>query len=133
MALIGNKGDTPDEQVDTVKEFHEAEKNILWKQDPMQALKYEAVESRKKWNFISRFTITLLIVLTFLFLVWLLFYAELPQDSRDLINIMVGAYVAVLAKSTDYWFKDKDDPEHKETADMNGNGNGNGNGEASPE
>lgn len=125
MALIGNKGDTPDEQVDTIKEFHEAEKNILWKQDPMQALKYEAVESRKKWNFISRFTITLLIVLTFLFLVWLLFYAELPQDSRDLINIMVGAYVAVLAKSTDYWFKDKDDPEHKETADMNGNGNGN--------
>ena len=92
----------------------------------MQALKYEAVESRKKWNFLSRFTITLLIVLTFLFLVWLLFYAELPPDSRDLINIMVGAYVAVLAKSTDYWFKDKDDPEHKETADMNGNGNGNG-------
>ena len=28
---------------------------------------------------------------------------------------MVGAYVAVLAKSTDYWFKEKDDPEHKET------------------
>ena len=40
---------------------------------------------------------------------------ELPQASRDLINIMVGAYVAVLAKATDYWFKDKDDPEHKET------------------
>ena len=40
---------------------------------------------------------------------------ELPQASRDLINIMVGAYVAVLAKSTDYWFKDKDDPEHKES------------------
>ena len=126
MALIGNKGDTPDEQVDTIKEFHEAEQKLLWKQDPMQALKYEAVESRKKWNFLSRFTITLLIVLTFLFLVWLLFYVELPPDSRDLINIMVGAYVAVLAKSTDYWFKDKDDPEHKETADMNGNGNGNG-------
>ena len=27
---------------------------------------------------------------------------------------MVGAYVAVLGKATDYWFKDKDDPEHKE-------------------
>ena len=39
----------------------------------------------------------------------------MPQASRDLINIMVGAYVAVLAKSTDYWFKEKDDPEHKET------------------
>jgi hypothetical protein len=31
---------------------------------------------------------------------------------------MVGAYVAVLAKSTDYWFKDKDDPEHKESQDL---------------
>ena len=89
----------------------------------MQALKYEAVESRKKWNFLSRFTITLLIVLTFLFLVWLLFYAELPPDSRDLINIMVGAYVAVLAKSTDYWFKDKEDSEDKESQLLHENGN----------
>ena len=53
---------------------------------------------------------------------WLLFYGALPQESRDLINIMVGAYVAVLAKATDYWFKDKDDPEHAETrAIQNGN------------
>ena len=86
----------------------------------------EKIEGRKRLNFGARFIITMFIVSTFLVLVWLLFYAELPQDSRDLINIMVGAYVAVLAKSTDYWFKDKDDPEHKETADMNGNGNGNG-------
>lgn len=122
MALLKKK--TP--ETDTISEFREEEEKLLWKQDPMQALKYEAVERRKQLNFWSRFIITLLVVLTFLFLVWLLFYAELPQDSRDLINIMVGAYVAVLAKSTDYWFKDKDDPEHKETADMNGNGNGNG-------
>ena len=73
------------------------------------------VEARKKLNFGARFVITLIIALTFLFLIWLLFYVELPQASRDLINIMVGAYVAVLAKSTDYWFKEKDDPEHKET------------------
>ena len=62
------------------------------------------------------------LILTFLFLVWLLFFAELPQESRDLINIMVGAYVAVLAKTTDYWFKDKDDAEVKETQDIH-NGN----------
>jgi hypothetical protein len=36
-----------------------------------------------------------------------------------LINIMVGAYVAVLAKATDYWFKDKDDPEQKEGESIN--------------
>ena len=50
---------------------------------------------------------------------------ELPQASRDLINIMVGAYVAVLAKSTDYWFKDKDDPEHRATQSHLENGNNN--------
>jgi uncharacterized metal-binding protein len=75
----------------------------------------QSIETRKKLNFGARFVITLIIALTFIFLIWLLFYVELPQASRDLINIMVGAYVAVLAKSTDYWFKDKDDPEHKET------------------
>ena len=73
----------------------------------------EKIEGRKRLNFGARFIITMFIVATFLILVWLIFYVELPQASRDLINIMVGAYVAVLAKSTDYWFKEKDDPEHK--------------------
>ncbi len=59
----------------------------------------------------------------FLFLVWLLFFGALPAESRDLINIMVGAYVAVLAKATDYWFKDKDDPEQKESQEIGNNGN----------
>lgn len=124
MALLKKK--TP--EIDTTKEFVEDEEKLLWKQDPMQALKYEAVEKRKKFNFWSRFIITLLVVLTFLFLIWLLFYAALPAESRDLINIMVGAYVAVLAKSTDYWFKEKDDPEHRETESLHQNGNDNGNG-----
>ena len=85
----------------------------------MGALQNANVEKRKKMNWMARFCLSLIIVLTFLFLVWLLFYAELPQASRDLVNIMVGAYVAVLAKATDYWFKDKDDPEHKETEASN--------------
>ena len=79
----------------------------------------QEIETRKKLNFGARFIITMFIVSTFLFLVWLLFFIELPQASRDLINIMVGAYVAVLAKATDYWFKDKDDPEHKESQELN--------------
>ena len=58
----------------------------------------EKIEGRKRLNFGARFIITMFIVSTFLVLVWLLFYVELPQASRDLINIMVGAYVAVLAK-----------------------------------
>ena len=80
------------------------------------------LKTRKKLNWWARFSLSLIVVLTFLFLVWLLFYAELPQASRDLVNIMVGAYVAVLAKATDYWFKDKEDPEQKETENVS-NGN----------
>ena len=93
----------------------------------MSEIVMKSIETRKKLNFGARFVITLIIALTFLFLIWLLFYVELPAASRDLINIMVGAYVAVLAKSTDYWFKEKDDPEHKETSEaMNNDGGGEG-------
>ena len=73
-----------------------------------------AVENRKLLNFWARFTISLANALTFLVLLWLLFFAEVQETSRDLVNILVGAYVAVLAKSTDYWFKDKRDAEHEE-------------------
>ena len=82
----------------------------------------KAIESRKKMNFMARFMLSVTILGTFIFLIWLLFFTELKADSRDLVNILIGAYVAVLAKSTDYWFKDKDDPEHKETQDLNTNG-----------
>ena len=78
-----------------------------------------AIEKRKVKNYWARITLSWGVVLTFLILVWLLFFATLPDESRDLINILVGAYVAVLAKSTDYWFKEKDDPEHKESEALN--------------
>ena len=103
-----------DGKINTVVEMEEQMEDKLWESNPMEALRYEKIETRKKLNWWARFSLSLIIVTTFLFLVWLLFYAELPQESRDLINIMVGAYVAVLAKATDYWFKDKDDPEQKE-------------------
>jgi hypothetical protein len=104
-----------DGKINTPSEMLDYEEEKLWEKDPMSALQNANVEKRKKMNWMARFSLSLIIVITFLFLVWLLFYAELPQASRDLVNIMVGAYVAVLAKATDYWFKDKDDPEHKET------------------
>ena len=103
-----------DGKVNTSAEMIEEQEEKLWESNPMEALRYEKIETRKKLNWWSRFTLSLIIVLTFLFLIWLLFYGALPAESRDLINIMVGAYVAVLAKATDYWFKDKDDPEQKE-------------------
>ena len=82
----------------------------------------KAIESRKKMNFMARFMLSVTILGTFIFLIWLLFFTELKADSRDLVNILIGAYVAVLAKTTDYWFKDKDDPEHKESETLQKNG-----------
>ena len=82
----------------------------------------KSIESRKRMNFMARFTLSVTILGTFIFLIWLLFFTELKADSRDLVNILIGAYVAVLAKSTDYWFKYKDDPEHKESETLNTNG-----------
>ena len=103
-----------DGKINTSAEMIEAEEEKLWETNPMEALRHERIETRKKLNWWARFSLSMIIVMTFLFLVWLLFFGELPTASRDLINIMVGAYVAVLAKATDYWFKDKDDPEQKE-------------------
>ena len=103
-----------DGKINTSVEMIEDQEEKLWEQNPMEALRYENIETRKKLNWRARYVLSMIIVLTFLFLIWLLFYGELPQASRDLVNIMVGAYVAVLAKATDYWFKDKDDPEQKE-------------------
>ena len=109
-----------DGKINTVVEMEEQMEDKLWESNPMEALRHEKIETRKELNWWARFTLSMIIVMTFLFLVWLLFYGSLPDESRDLINIMVGAYVAVLAKATDYWFKDKDDPEQKESADIQG-------------
>ena len=103
-----------DGKINTSLEMIEEQEEKLWETNPMEALRYEKIETRKKLNWWARFSLSMIIVMTFLFLIWLLFFGALPAESRDLINIMVGAYVAVLAKATDYWFKDKDDPEQKE-------------------
>ena len=103
-----------DGKINTSFEMIENLEEKLWESNPMEALRHERIETRKKLNWWARFSLSMIIVMTFLFLIWLLFFGALPAESRDLINIMVGAYVAVLAKATDYWFKDKDDPEQKE-------------------
>ena len=82
-----------------------------------------AIEKRKRWNFIARFALSGVVFLVFFVLLYVLFYGELVTDTyRDIINILIGTYVAVLTKTTDYWFKEKDDPEHRESANLNGNG-----------
>ena len=84
---------------------------------------FSAIEKRNVINWWARITLSWAIVGTFLILIYLLFFTTGTTDNHmQLINILVGAYVAVLAKSTDYWFKEKDDPEHKEAEKLqNGN------------
>ena len=111
-----------DGKINTEVEMIDAEEERLWEHNPLEALKYERIEKRRFLNWLSRFTISICNGLVFIVLLYLLFYLDVKDTSRDLVNILVGAYVAVLAKSTDYWFKDKDDAEDKESAALNGNG-----------
>ena len=92
------------------------------KQNGVEVQKEEqskAIEGRKKLNFWARFTLSLVVFGTFLLLLYLLFFQQVGDTYRDIVNILVGSYVAILTKTADYWFKDKDDPEHKETEKLN--------------
>ncbi len=110
-----------DDKLNTVVEMINASEEALWRDNPVEALKFERIETRKKMNWIARFTLSLITAGTFLILLYLLFFSDLKAGHRDLINILVGAYVGVLAKSTDYWFKDKDDAEDKESQQLHNN------------
>tara|TARA_Y100000780_G_C13537057_1_gene359949 strand:- start:346 stop:654 length:309 start_codon:yes stop_codon:yes gene_type:complete len=94
--------------------------------EPKLKTKDQQLELRRKRNWFARFSITIIVVTTFLILVGLLFFSDVPQEARDLLNILVGAYVAVLAKTTDYWFKEKEDPEIAEGERLHEAENGNG-------
>ena len=91
--------------------------------------KHDNIEGRRSRNWFARYSITLIGGLTFLGLVCLLFFATLPDSARDLLNILLGAYVAVLAKATDFWFKEKDDPEVHEAKNLHDAEHSNGNGD----
>ena len=116
-----------DGKVNTSDEMIDASEEALWEKNPVEALKFERIETRKKMNWMARFTLSLIISSTFLILLYLLFFSTLVDEHRDLVNILVGAYVAVLAKSTDYWFKDKEDAEDVESKLLHNNSNGDNN------
>jgi len=79
----------------------------------------KSIESRKKMNFWARFILSLVVFSAFFVLLYLLFFATVGETYRDIVNILVGTFVAILTKTADYWFKDKDDPEHKESQELN--------------
>ena len=67
-----------------------------------------ALENRKLLHFWARFIISIAQSITFVCLVALLFFAEIPQASRDLVNILIGAFVGGLNSSLSYFFKTSD-------------------------
>ena len=66
--------------------------------------KTEQLEKRKQRNWFARYSITIIIVITFLLLVGLLFFQLVPQDSRDLLmyskNCNHSHMISTTAKDT---------------------------------
>ena len=84
-----------------------------------------AIEKRKRLRFYARAFLSFVVFLVFFCLLYVLFYGELVTDTyRDIVNILIGTYVAALMKVVNYWFTEKDDTEHQESETLNGNGNG---------
>ena len=82
-----------------------------------------AIEKRKRMRFYARFSLSGVIFFVFFVLLYVLFYGTLVTDTyRDIVNILIGTYVAALMKVVNYWFSEKDDSEHQESAALNGNG-----------
>ena len=82
-----------------------------------------AIEKRKKLRFYARFCLSVVVFLVFFVLLYVLFSGTLVTDAyRDIVNILIGTYVAALMKVVNYWFSEKDDSEHQESAALNGNG-----------
>ena len=81
-----------------------------------------AIEKRKRMRFYARFFLSGVVFLVFFVLLYVLFYGTLVTDTyRDIVNILIGTYVAALMKVVNYWFSEKDDSEHQESAALNGN------------
>ena len=82
-----------------------------------------AIETRKKLRFYARFFLSGVVFLVFFCLLYVLFYGTLVTDTyRDIINILIGTYVAALMKVVNYWFTEKDDAEHQESVTLQKNG-----------
>ena len=85
----------------------------------------QSIEKRKRLRFYARFFLSFVVFLVFFCLLYVMFYGELVTDAyRDIVNILIGTYVAALMKVVNYWCTEKDDPEHHESEVLNGNGNG---------
>ena len=52
-----------------------------------------------------QYSITIAMFGLFIWIIYLLFHATLPDNFRDLLNIIVGGFLASFGKVVDFWFK----------------------------
>jgi hypothetical protein len=52
-----------------------------------------------------QFAITVSVFGLFVWIIWLLFHGTLDDKFRDLMNIIVGGFLASFGKVVDFWFK----------------------------
>ena len=97
---IIKKSRKSDSKVNTAVEMINASEEALWGKNPVEALKFERIERRKRMNWLARFTLSLITAGTFLILLYLLFFSDAVADHHlHLIFLLVCSFVAVLSTS----------------------------------
>ena len=54
---------------------------------------------------LMQFSITASMFGLFVWIIWLLFHSTLDPQFRDLLNIIVGGFLASFGKVIDFWFR----------------------------
>ena len=80
--------------------------------------KVKAVEYRKKMKISIRFILSTIVFSIFLILLYILFFQQVSETYRDIVNILVGSFTAVIGAVTQYWFKIGEDDVDSETKQL---------------
>ena len=51
------------------------------------------------------------------YIIHLLFFRQIQSDYRDILNVIIGAIIAVFGKVTDFWFKKDEGDDDQESGD----------------
>ena len=79
---------------------------------PVDLIVHEAEleASQRTRQFAARVTMSLLTMSIFIILVAILFFFQISDSFRDLLNILVGGFLATFTKISDFWFKGDSEP-----------------------
>ena len=79
---------------------------------PVDLIVHEAEleASQRTRQFAARVTMSLLTMGIFIILITILFFFQISDSFRDLLNILVGGFLATFTKISDFWFKGDSEP-----------------------